>query len=104
MEQYEIVSLGEEEYLSFVLTVVQRAHAFDEAILFEKVEIGLRLMPDHPDSLTEFGNIYAAVVLTVIVLAAALATMWIMLPLHITKQLQGFEASDVKIDIPQIGD
>jgi hypothetical protein len=30
--------------------------------------------------------------------------MWIMLPLHITKQLQGFEASDVKIDIPQIGD
>jgi hypothetical protein len=88
------VSLGKTEYLSFVLTVVERAHAFDEAVLFEKVEIGLRLMPDHPDSLTEHNSMPLAVLLTVLVLIFSLVTIWYMLPPNIRNLLRGLETKD----------
>ena len=80
--------------MSFVLTVVERAHAFDEAVLFEKVEIGLRLMPDHLDSLTEHNSMPLTVLLTVLVLIFSLMTIWYMLPSNIRNSLRGFETKD----------
>lgn len=57
-EKFEIAVADDgSQYLAFELSVVERAHAYDEAILFESVEIGLRLMPDGLDSFTEGGSL-----------------------------------------------
>ena len=90
-EKFEIVSAGGKQYLGFVLTVVERAHSFDEAVMFEKVEIGLKLMPDHLASLTEINNFPVSVLVTVLVLLVSLGGLWYVLPLNIKDLLQGIQ-------------
>jgi hypothetical protein len=77
MEKFEITKGGDEkEYLAFTLTVVERAHAYDEAVLFETCDIALRLMPDNIASFTEIDSLWIAVGWTIFVLAAFLAIIY----------------------------
>jgi len=82
-EKFEIVSNRGEKYLGFVLTVVEKSYSFDEAVMFDKVEIGLRLMPDNLDSLTELNNFSLSILMTVLVLLLSLWFIWYLLPPHI---------------------
>ena len=75
-------------FLAFTLSVVERAHAYDEDILFQTVEIALRLMPDSLDSFTEVDSIAASIAWTVLVLSGFLLLVWkVVLPRHLTQNV-----------------
>jgi hypothetical protein len=77
MQQFEIAKgVDGKEYLSFTLSVVERAHAYDEAVIFETCDIALRLMPDNIASFTEIDSLWIAVGWTIFVLAGLLAIIY----------------------------
>ena len=87
---YEIIKDTDGKlYLSFVMTAVQRAFHFDEALKYEKTLIGLRLMPDKIDSFTEIDNINLAILATVVILLSFLFAVWKFLPERITETIKG---------------
>lgn len=64
------------EYLAFTLSVVERAHAYDEAVLFENCDIALRLMPDNIASFTEVDSLWVSVGWTIFVFAGFLLVIY----------------------------
>ena len=66
----EVVSPNGETkaFLAFVLSVVERAHSYDESITDNTMEVGLRLMPHNLHSFSEVGNLYLSIGLTIFAL------------------------------------
>ena len=77
--------------MAFALSVVERAHDYDESIADQKIEVGLRLMPQNLHSFSEVGNLYISIGLTVIVLLGFLAVVYVfILPKGIREHFLSF--------------
>jgi hypothetical protein len=77
MKQFEIATgVDGKEYLAFTLSVFERAHSYDEALIFETCELSLRLMPNTLDSFSAVDSLVVSVGNTLIVLAAFLAIIY----------------------------
>jgi len=89
----EVVSPSGEKkaFLAFVLSVVERAHSYDESITDNTMEVGLRLMPQNLHSFSEVGNLYLSIAFTVVVLLGfVLIVYFYILPEGIRELLLSF--------------
>ena len=74
---YEIVTAGaQDKYLSFELSIIERALNYDEALTDEQVEITLRLMPDSLDSFSQVDNFMVSLIITGLVLISFVVVVY----------------------------
>ena len=79
-ERYEILKVGSEDYLVFLVSLVKVAFAMDEAKYFETVSMNLELRPDKLDSFSRIGSFPLSLFGNIVMLAAFFGIMWYLFP------------------------
>ena len=93
--KYEIVQKeGGEEFLVFVLSVVRVSLAFDEAALYNTVDVSIELMQDSLDSFSTVNSFAVSLVATVVTIGVFLSMVYfVILPQSVRNLLFGIDTN-----------